>query len=412
MKHYVLAAILLISVTITAFAQDFEVRGLKFKLLGKERVELAGGNVSGLLIVPEKVEFEGRKLIVSQIGERAFSGAKLDKVILPRTIKAIGKHAFSNSTVSSINFPFGLYLIGQGSFENTRLDSIYLPRTLCYHPHWRETGVEEFSFRGCKNLRVVEFDDAGHPEDGYNELLSDSQKKENEPIRVYAGAFDYCDNIEKVIYNGEAPIFDPYINGYQSKTFPEVVLESATLYCPAESIGRDRRFMADCAMDGFTTIKATPGSEERYKRHKAFKERLTFAMEKGSIDYVDGNFICRLKGNPEFFYQGDSTKIILNKKKKQEITCKFSQYAESFQKIDGSSIPGTEFDAIGNDDLSIIIFKCKTTHTSPSTGELQSTTQYCLLHNDKLYRIKDRFYSYLNKLFKIVKNTQNLTLKL
>lgn len=269
MKH--LFAVLLIGFTLSAFAQDIEVDGLQYKLLGDGKLEVVGGNVKGNLIIPEKIEYRGRELTITSIGNRAFSEANINSVELPSSIRTIGERAFSNSTVSSINFPYGLYFIEKRAFEGSQLDSIFLPRTLAEHPHWRDTGVAEFAFKGCKKLRVVEFDTEGcasGPGTGCDET---------NPIRVYAGAFDDCENIETIIYNGEAPIFDPYVDGYKSITFPKIVLEFATLYCPAQNIGGERRFRVDYAMEGFAVIKPTPKTASKYAQYlknKKLKEKV------------------------------------------------------------------------------------------------------------------------------------------
>lgn len=420
MNRFIFMAILVISVVMSASAQDIEVGGLKYKLLGNGKLEVVGGAASGNIVIPEKIEFRGRELTVTSVGENAFSGAKINSVKLPATIKTIEERAFINSTINSVNFPMGLYWIGKEAFENTQLDSIFFPKTLANHPHWRSTGIGEFSFRGCNKLRVVEFDTegcAGGPENFF-------ESSETNPIRVYAGAFDDCDNIEKIIYNGKPPIFDPYINDYKSRTFPKIVLEFATLYCPAWYIDKGKRF------EGFAVVKPLPESVPIYdlnQRKKSMKEKvenqLTAAIKTGSVGYVDRNFICGIKpffpakGDPKIeniFSENGTTVIVINQKKNQSIHCKFNYFVEKVKVLSYDSSNFTEISAIYNDADNIAIFKCEVEYISEvflgnSYGYSRYTkhaTDYCLWYNGQVYRIDKKNYDFINNLFKDIENEQ------
>ncbi len=427
MKRYILIVVLIVSATITAIAQDLEAEGIKYKLLGDGKLEVVEGTITGeSLVIPERIEFKGRELTITQIGEHAFSGAKITSVKLPSTIKVIGERAFINSTVSSINFPFGLYLIGKESFENTKLDSIFLPQTLCIHPTLN-TGVEKFAFRGCKNLRIVEFDEAGYPSDGNNIIPLPKGMNNKQPIRVYAGAFDDCDNIETVIYNGAPPTFNSYyINGHKSVTFPKIVLEFATLYCPIQHIGSDCSYRA---MDGFATIKPTPESIPIYeysKKVKAQKEtiskELTKAIKSGSLGYTQGIFICGIK--PFFPAKGDpkvdnisekdgSTEIEFDKKKGTSLLTRFTYCVNDFKKIDNGNSGSTTISAINNEENDVTIFKCKIKQDKVYFDRIQTvhSTQFCLWYNNQIYRIADNSYEYLSKLFDDITNTEKMELQ-
>ncbi|MBD5343155.1 MAG: leucine-rich repeat domain-containing protein [Bacteroides sp.] len=421
MKQIILVITVIICASISSLAQDFEVEGLKYSLLGNGEVEVSEGNVSGNLIIPEKIEIRGRELTVVRIGKNSFIGKDLTSIKLPSSIRTIDENAFINSSLSSINFPESLYFIGKRAFENTQLDSIFLPQSLAEHPHWRDTGIAEFAFKGCKKLRVVEFDIEGcaaGPGKG------SSEKK---PIRVYAGAFDDCDNIEKIIYNGAPPIFDPYVNNYKSTTFPKIVKEFATLYCPIEYIGKGRRFRVDEAMEGFATIKPTPKSVplfELSQKKEGLKEKVTnellAAMKTGSIGYVDRLFVCGkpsnilFKGDPkidDIYTKNDSTVILLNKKKNDLIHCKFNNYIEQIKTVRYDDSNFTVISAIYNETKNIAIFKCDVEYISEvymgnAYGYQRSSkykTDFCLWYNGQVYRIDKKFRDYINKLFIMVK---------
>ncbi|MBD5284874.1 MAG: leucine-rich repeat protein [Bacteroides sp.] len=426
MKQIILVVTVIICASITVLAQDFEVEGLKYSLLGNGNVEVSGGNVSGNLIIPEKIEVRGRELTVVSIGKNAFNGKNLTSVKLPSSIRTIGENAFINSSLYSINFPYSLYFIGKRAFENTQLDSIFLPQSLAEHPHWRDTGIAEFAFKGCKKLRVVEFDIEGCA------TGPGSGSPEKEPIRVYAGAFDDCDNIEKIIYNGAPPIFDPYVNNYKSATFPKVVKEFAMLYCPIEYIGKGRRFRADEAMEGFATIKPTPNSVplfELSQKKEALKEKvaneLFAAMKTGSIGYVERLFVCGkpsnilFKGDPkvdDIYTKNDSTVILINKKKNDLIHCKFNNFIEQIKTVRYDDSNFTIISAIYDETKNIAVFKCDVEYISEvfmgnAYGYQRSTkykTDFCLWYNGQVYRIDKKFRDYMNKLFIMVKNEQDV----
>lgn len=431
MKQLIVAVVVVVILytPLTALAQDFEVEDLKYSLLGNGNVEVSGGNVSGNLIIPEKIEVRGRELTVISIGKNSFNGKNLTSIKLPSSIRIIDENAFINSSLSSINFPESLYFIGERAFENTQLDSIFLPKSLAKHPYWRDTGIAQFAFKGCKKLRVVEFDIEGcaaGPGSGNPEI---------EPIRVYAGAFDDCDNIEKIIYNGAPPIFDPYVNNYKTTTFPKIVKEFATLYCPIEYIGKGRRFRIDEAMEGFAIIKPIPKSVTLFEisqKKEALKEKvaneLLSAMKTGSIGYVGSNFVCGtskflfFRGDPkihDIYTKNDSTFILINKKKNELIHCKFNNFIEEVKTVRYDDHNFTVISAIYNESKKIAIFKCEveyiyTVFMGNQYGYRSSTehkTNFCLWYNGQVYRIDMKFSDYINKLFIKVKNEDDVEYK-
>ena len=68
---------------------------------------------------------------LAEVGELAFHGNRLKKVVLPDSVTTIGSGAFSMNDITEITLPKNLEIIEQGTFSmNIRLDSITLPKTL------------------------------------------------------------------------------------------------------------------------------------------------------------------------------------------------------------------------------------------------------------------------------------------
>ena len=88
------------------------------------------------LSIPETINYNGITYTVTEIGEWAFTssiaGCKIERVILPPTIKKIGAGAFDLcKQLSSINLPEGLVEIGAWAFWATpSLTKIYIPSSV------------------------------------------------------------------------------------------------------------------------------------------------------------------------------------------------------------------------------------------------------------------------------------------
>lgn len=388
-------------------AQDIEVDGIKYSLLGKGNLKVIGGPASGKLVIPDSVTFRGKTLYPISIGKGAFANSAITKVQLPTSITEIDDNAFRGSKVESINFPCRLNRIGKYAFEDTQLDSIFLPSSLAYHPHYTATGLDQYSFKNCKKLRVVEFDKEGKPS---KDTRISFDEKEPQSIRVYYGAFDHCDNIEKVICNGKSPHFDlGWDQNYSSRTFPTMVLQFAILYCPAEYLEKESKW--------FDTVKPIPGSVEAYELKKQNdtkrKEIITVATECFKnlwTNNVIGKYYNGVKdergvyagtsgflGNPELKdLTIEQNSISYRIKKKDPLQSAMFTYKiendvrEYYGGGYWSSNEGVEFDFISTTDFNTILYRAK----------LKDGNKYVYwLVNGSFYRIAPQYYSELNKLF-------------
>lgn len=111
------------------------------------RVDRVTGSQESLAI-KDSVIFEGQKLGVRQIYDRAFEGKSVKSVVLPDSLVYIGKYAFSNcAQLESINIPSGLQVISDSAFYGcTKLDSLQLNQRLL------QIGTNAFEKSGIRRL--------------------------------------------------------------------------------------------------------------------------------------------------------------------------------------------------------------------------------------------------------------------
>ena len=112
MKKNILSLALLLTVSISAFAQTFKYKDIDYKILSEtdNTVEVFSGiSFNGSeLIIPEKVinELVPKEYTVTGIGESAFlNSASIISVSIPATMKTIGNNAFQNcGNLTSLTF--------------------------------------------------------------------------------------------------------------------------------------------------------------------------------------------------------------------------------------------------------------------------------------------------------------------
>ena len=126
---------------------------------------------TGHIVIPEKVEHEGKTYKVTAIGREAFMGnSELYSVYIPPTVQTIGKGAFmqcrslkevilppdlpvisdymfAESNLSTINIPNKVEVIGNSAFSNCYLKSITIPNSV------KKIGKSAFS--ACRWMEKV-----------------------------------------------------------------------------------------------------------------------------------------------------------------------------------------------------------------------------------------------------------------
>lgn len=127
LRLFILALVL--SITATCFAYDFEVDGLYYNILSntEKTVEVTHdwkygyenqGLYQGTIAIPINVTYQDVVYTVIQIGESAFFGCdKLLSVAIPNSIESIGEYAFySCGLLTNVQIPSSVRTIGNYAF--------------------------------------------------------------------------------------------------------------------------------------------------------------------------------------------------------------------------------------------------------------------------------------------------------
>ena len=87
---------------------------------------------SGNVIIPDKVNYQGRTMIVDEIGESSFSESQVSSVVVGRNVKTIAFGSFDFTTIGSLIFeqPSALREIGGWGFNACNIDVVELPEGL------------------------------------------------------------------------------------------------------------------------------------------------------------------------------------------------------------------------------------------------------------------------------------------
>ena len=178
MKKLILFLALLLTVSMSAFAQDFLYNGIAYIVLSEadKTVEVCvGSSFNGSeLIIPEKVTYSEKEYTVTGIGETAFFyNTSVASVSIPATVKTIGINAFGscanltsltfegesqleqisnrafyNTVLTTIDIPASVTSIGAYAFdENTELKQVYMH---CANP----SGYSFETFYDCPNAVI------------------------------------------------------------------------------------------------------------------------------------------------------------------------------------------------------------------------------------------------------------------
>jgi len=120
-KDFPLLVVLLTTVLCPANAEDFTVGDFKYTIMSDESVSIAksdGSTLSGEIVIPETVTYNGKNYSVTSIGDDAFLHCSgLTSITIPNSVTYIGDHVFSYcSSLASITIPNSVTSIGIGAF--------------------------------------------------------------------------------------------------------------------------------------------------------------------------------------------------------------------------------------------------------------------------------------------------------
>lgn len=213
---------------------DFCVDGLYYQYttdewgdITKDRVRLCSiGDptvYSGVIEIPESVEYDGITSIVVDAGYDTFKGCVLEKVVFPSTISYIS--GFYEASVKEVVIPEGAEYIGQSAFQGCEnLKTLHLPKSIkkIESNAFADCDIEEINFENIEyigggafsgsNLKNADLSnlkgayvELGVLEEGLlpTDVFAQCEKLENvilsEAITVIDGwAFRECENLTKV----------------------------------------------------------------------------------------------------------------------------------------------------------------------------------------------------------------------
>ena len=186
----ILILLILFSINVSALdlKYDFKVDGICYKIKGDSNsVEVTSErqiysffrvsyykDISGKIVIPEKVEHDGKSYLVTEIGYRAFYGCTgLTSVTIPNSVTRIGYRAFYGCTgLTSVKLPNSVTSIGENAFDGTAWYEnqpdglIYLGKVAYKYKGEmpdgtaivlkdRCTGISGSAFEGCTGLTSI-----------------------------------------------------------------------------------------------------------------------------------------------------------------------------------------------------------------------------------------------------------------
>lgn len=109
------------------------------------------------LVIPYEVEYEGQTYPVSTIGNSAFWEARINKLVIPNTVKLIEDSAFYQSGVKEIVFCGDNVVIKTAAFEGHMASSIELPKNVKFYDENSSTVNYTGVFSNSPSLKTIEF---------------------------------------------------------------------------------------------------------------------------------------------------------------------------------------------------------------------------------------------------------------
>ncbi len=229
-------------------AYDFEVDGIFYNILPRNRVEVTYGEYDedeymcyhGVITIPETVRHFGTSYSVVKIGDCAFEGTEVTGISIPNSITTIGESAFAWSSLTSVSIPKSVTTIGTAAFSGcdhlteiniqnatigdemfalcNGLTEVTIPAQVLF------VGISAFS--GCENLSEITIQ---------NSVIGDDMFDSCEGLRsvtipqsvttVGSGAFRYCYHLTEI--NIQNSVIGEYMfyacNSLSSITIPQYV---------------------------------------------------------------------------------------------------------------------------------------------------------------------------------------------
>jgi hypothetical protein len=157
-KQLLSLLLLMVVATMPVAAYDFTVDGLYYNQLSDSTVEVVNRSnyftsyLSGHLVIPDKVTYEGVDYTVTRIGWYAFYRCNITSVEIPNTVTSIETSSFYECRyLTSIEFPSSITRICSAFNDCVSLTSIHIPASVVY--------LEQNSFSMCPGLTSITVDE-------------------------------------------------------------------------------------------------------------------------------------------------------------------------------------------------------------------------------------------------------------
>lgn len=130
-----LTTITVLLCSIMVNAQNFEVDGINYYVTSAREVQVSYDteNLSGDVLIPETVSYNGTAYNVTSISTGAFqSNERITSLIISKNITSIGEYAFQNcSNLTSVSILGNITSIGRNMFDGcSNLVSVTIPESV------------------------------------------------------------------------------------------------------------------------------------------------------------------------------------------------------------------------------------------------------------------------------------------
>lgn len=197
-----------------SLGRDFEYHGLMYTIVSKEGklVETKHGTripyddrpgvvVSGSIVIPEKVYFEGEEYTVIGLGYMSFiNSPQITSVTLPETIEYIEEYAIHRTGIEEMIFPESVKKIGTGAiFDNHKMTKVKFGSKI--------TSLGSGICKGDENLKEV---DLGNIPYIPKEMFEGCESLESiiipaEVKEIGSSAFYGCKDLRNISFLGTTP---------------------------------------------------------------------------------------------------------------------------------------------------------------------------------------------------------------
>lgn len=212
MQRRFILSLLMLTITLSTYAYDFETGGIYYTILGYAGHECAvtyktNSSYNGNIVIPPTVSYNGEEYTVKEIDYNAFENCvKLKSITLPNTIETINSSAFKGCILlKSISLPNSVKTLGQCVFSDcASLESIDLGHV---------TSIGEDCFTGCISIEKLTIPSS--MTEMPNTLLNETSittltiEDGNTPLNV---GFNKCPTLDSVYIGRDGPYF------YDNKT--------------------------------------------------------------------------------------------------------------------------------------------------------------------------------------------------